>query len=276
MKILVGADPEMFIHNPNSGQFVSAHDLIPGTKYLPQPVKHGAVQHDGVAAEFNIDPAGTADEFVRNINSVRSTLQSLVPGYNLLPEPTATFEPAYFKSIPDEAKELGCDPDFNAWTYDQNPQPTPGESSTMRTGAGHIHIGWTTDAEVYDGKHFMKCAEMAQQMDYYLGIWSLLWDKDNTRRSLYGKAGAFRPKPYGMEYRVLSNSWLSSPILTRWVYNSAVQGANNFFMGAKETDFHREAAKEIINNNEVDWLSRYDDMQINVPPLPVQYLKRVG
>ena len=29
---------------------------------------------------------------------------------------------------------------------------------------------------------------------------------------MYGKAGAFRPKPYGMEYRVLSNFWLTSDV----------------------------------------------------------------
>jgi hypothetical protein len=37
------------------------------------------------------------------------------------------------------------------------------------------------------------------------------WDKDTERRKLYGKPGAFRPKPYGCEYRVLSNAWVDKP-----------------------------------------------------------------
>jgi hypothetical protein len=270
-KILIGADPELFVKNLNSGHFVSAHDLLPGTKYEPFKVPYGAVQVDGTAAEFNIDPASTADEFVRNINAVRGTLGSMLPGYNLSPEPVALFDTSYFKSIPNEAKRLGCDPDYNGWTYQVNPHPNPGKRP-FRTGAGHIHIGWTENRDVYETDHFEMCAAMARQMDYYLGIWSLLWDKDPTRRQLYGKAGAFRPKPYGMEYRVMSNAWLSSPILIRWVYNSAVRGVEAFMSDAKMENFFTDAAKEIIDNNETDWLTKYD-FDIDVPPLPKEYLK---
>lgn len=269
-KILIGADPELFLVNPNSGDFVSGHDKCPGTKQAPHKVEFGAVQVDGTAMEFNIDPASTSDEFVRNINAVRQQLGQFAPGYNLIAAPVALYDKDYFASIPGTAKMMGCDPDYNGWTYLQNPQPNPGRRP-MRTGAGHIHIGWTENAEVYDNEHFEMAAAMARQLDYYLGIWSLLWDKDPTRRLLYGKAGAFRPKPYGMEYRVLSNAWLANPILTRWVYSAAYKGAEDFLNNSLAEDFYHNTAEEIINHNETDWLTKYMDLDIDVPPLPKQY-----
>lgn len=275
MQIKIGADPELFLQNPNSGEFVSAHGLVPGTKRKPHKVPLGAVQLDGTAAEFNIDPALSMQEFSRNINAVMTHLQGMVPGYNLSPTPAVFYDQAYFdQQVPSSAKELGCDPDFSGWTMCENPRPNA--ATNLRTGAGHIHIGWTEKAKVWDEHHYMKCAAMARQMDYYLGIWSLLWDKDPTRRSLYGKAGAFRPKPYGMEYRVMSNSWLSSEILIRWVYNAAHAGATAFFDGGVAELFHDDLAKTIIDNNETDWTSKYDLSDIAVPPLPAKFYAKVA
>jgi len=47
------------------------------------------------------------------------------------------------------------------------------------------------------------------------------------RRELYGKAGAMRPKPYGWEYRSLSNFWVFIPEFTSWIWN-ATQASLNF------------------------------------------------
>lgn len=270
-KILIGADPELFLQN-EQGVFVSAHNMIPGDKKKPHPVKFGAVQRDGTAAEFNIDPAHNVAEFSRNINTVMTQLRQMTPGYNLSPTPSVFYEPKYFAdSIPDSAKELGCEPDYNGWTLSENPKPDA--ATNLRTGAGHIHIGWTENAYEFNARHFAKCAQMARQMDYYLGIWSLLWDPDPTRRQLYGKAGAFRPKPYGMEYRTMSNRWLSSRILIRWVYEAAKAGADAFFANGMAEQFHKELAMDIINNNETDWPQKYDLSDIGVPPLPRAYLQ---
>ena len=51
----VGADPEIFLGDADGG-LVSAYGLIKGDKEHPFPVTNGAVQVDGMAAEFNIDP----------------------------------------------------------------------------------------------------------------------------------------------------------------------------------------------------------------------------
>jgi hypothetical protein len=255
---MIGADPELFMKHPDTGDFVSAHDRIPGTKKEPHKVPFGAIQVDGTALEFNIDPANSADEFTRNILNVKETITNYVPGYNVVAEPVATFKPDYFDwDIPPIAKELGCDPDYNAYTLMVNPRPNPG-NRPIRTGAGHIHIGWTENEDVFDDKHFAVAAKVARQMDYYLGIHSLLWDSDTTRRKLYGQAGAFRPKPYGVEYRTLSNRWLSDPHLIRWVYNQAFYGTKiGFMFNLWAENTWAETAKNIINNNLLDWEKSY-------------------
>lgn len=272
--VLVGADPELFMKNPNTGGFISANDTIagpriPGTKWEPHKVPFGAVQIDGTALEFNIDPATTVDEFVHHINTVRKTMADMVPGFNVVAEPVAYFEENYFKfEVPSAAQELGCNPDYDGWTASTNPHPDP-DGKPFRTASGHLHLGWTDDADVENKEHFLFCCRVARQLDYYLGIQSLLWDKDDTRRKLYGKAGAFRPKTYGMEYRVLSNKWLDSEPLMRWVYNTVQLAMHDAFAGHWAEDKYGDLARTIINTNDVAWKSHNHNVDLAIEPPPI-------
>lgn len=203
-----GCDPEMFVRDHN-GRHVSAAGILPGTKSEPYKVDGGAVQVDGMAAEFNIDPVSTFEEFNSNISKVIKQMEKMLPaGYTFDYVPAVTFDKAVFDDAPDEAKELGCSPDYNAWTGTANPPPSCPTSPYLRTASGHLHVGWTEDAEQSDLQHLANCNDLVKQFDYYLGGWSLKADPDPTRRKLYGKAGACRYKPYGVEYRVLSNFWV--------------------------------------------------------------------
>lgn len=224
MVIKVGADPEVFVQN-KQGRFRSAHGLVPGTKQEPHPVKDGAVQVDGLALEFNTTPAESAEQFVHNIGSVLGQLAAMVPDYNLAIVPTARFHWAHLKVQPEEALELGCEPDFDAYTERENDPPNA--ASTMRTAAGHIHLGFTEGADVKDPAHMQQCITLVKTLDVFLGLPSLSWDSDRRRRSMYGKAGCFRPKPYGVEYRTLSNAWLKDARLVAYVFDQ-VQAAVDF------------------------------------------------
>src|SRR3546814_15106496 len=70
----------------------------------------------------------------------------------------------------------------------------------------------------------MNCSDLVKQLDWYLGLWSLGKDKDKVRRSLYGKAGACRIKPYGVEYHVLSNFWIKNKKSRLETWNRMVKG----------------------------------------------------
>src|SRR5690625_3582670 len=247
MKILIGADPELFVMK--NGEFVSAHGLIPGSKEDPHIVDKGAVQVDGMALEFNIDPASNLEEFYVNTSTVLEILESMVPGYEKAIVPVAHFGEEYIKNQPEEARELGCDPDFNAWSGAMN--CSPNESLPFRTASGHIHIGWTEGEVPESNGHVNVCRTIIKQMDFFLGLPSLLFDKDTLRREMYGRAGAFRPKSYGTEYRTLSNAWLKSEELIRWVYNNTMEGVRRVMAGELLQDKYGDIQR-IINNSDVD------------------------
>lgn len=106
-------------------------------------------------------------------------------------------------------------------------------------------------------------------MDLFLGVGSVLLDKDTKRRALYGKAGAMRMKKFGCEYRVLSNFWIFDDELIRWVFNNTIKALEFVNMGGIITNpddiikcintCDKELALEII-----------DDYGI---PMPIELMK---
>jgi hypothetical protein len=246
IQILVGADPEFFVKQ--NGVFVSAHGLVKGDKANPLKVDRGAVQVDGMALEFNIDPAADADEFYLNITTVMNALKSMVPGYEHALVPVAHFGKEYIDSQPEEAKILGCDPDFNAWTRQENVKPDM--ELPFRTASGHVHIGWGDGYDVNNPDHLELCQKATKQMDFFLGLPSLSYDEDKQRRDMYGKAGTYRPKVYGVEYRTLSNAWLKSEALIKWVHRSVAKGMKELMSGNALENTYGDI-QNIINNSDV-------------------------
>lgn len=213
----IGADPELFLFKDD--QPVSAHPYVPGTKDKPHPLKHGAIQLDGIALEINIDAAETAEEFEHNTIAVLAQADSFVPkGHTLRAVPHVNFEGEYFQTVPERFKELGCNPDFDAWSRKTNPPPDVRKWPNLRTGSGHLHFGYTSGEDVKDSDYFNECCSFVQMIDPIWSQWSQAWDQDSVRANLYGAPGAFRPKPYGIEYRRPSNAWLRYPRMYKWVF----------------------------------------------------------
>lgn len=254
--VSIGADPEVFV--TKGGVITSAIGLIGGTKIKPLPVIEGALQEDNVLAEFNIEPCYNEADFLRRINSVMQQLNQRLGGdYSTVVRSSHHFDINYLSNNP-KAMEFGCDLDMNCWTGAFN--PSPNSATTLRTAGGHVHIGYDkADAEV--------SLKIAQLCDVLLGVPSVLIDNDIERRSLYGKAGACRLKKYGIEYRTLSNFWLSSPLLTSWVYNQAVMAANCVDMiDDLLSECSPDYIQSIINESNVSEARRFvDQYNIEVP-----------
>lgn len=212
----IGCDPEIFVREKKTGRLISGAGLIPGDKREPHKVKYGAVQVDGMALEFNTDPVSIDDGFSafdKNVVTVLGSLRGMVPrDYEFVYDGSVTFDKEYYdKEVPPEAKELGCDPDFNAYRGGEK-NPAPSGDTPRRGAAGHIHIGWGENIPFDHPDHIAICCDFVKCLDAYVGLATLLYESDSAlaRKDLYGKAGAFRPKSYGVEYRTPSNEWLQS------------------------------------------------------------------
>src|SRR5690606_24428610 len=134
------------------------------------------------------------------------------------PLPSANLDRMYLET--ENALTFGCQPDYNAYTMQTNLRPNTSDE-TLRSAGGHIHIGYK-DAPEYDPEYYIPDEERAnivRALDLFIGVPSILLEPDNKRKELYGKAGAFRPKPYGLEYRTISNYYMEDKKLIEWVYN---------------------------------------------------------
>lgn len=236
----IGADPEFFIYDKVTGKPKSIIGMIGGTKEEPRILKKKegfAIQEDNVAAEFNIPITHSSEELQDNIKYPINVIQRLLgtDKFGISFESAISFNKEELNN--DLAWIFGCEPDYDAWGLKINEKPKA-EDENLRTAGGHIHVGfdWNNDIN--------KQIQLVRAMDYYLGVWSVIMDTGDLRKKLYGKAGAFRPKPYGIEYRVLSNFWIFEKELINSVWD-LTQRAVNFVQ--TENKISESLGKEIQN-----------------------------
>lgn len=251
----LGADPEVFLED-QKGALFNAFTLIEdgkckGIKGQPELTLYGGLQVDGMAMEYNTIPTPDPVRFSELIT------EGVVNIYERFKQPISNksvkmFELDWLQEQHPLSVELGCDPDYNAWT---NGGPNePGDPSTnFRTAGGHVHIGWCQKKPIDDLEHTRDCIEAVKQMDYVLGMWSLLKDKyGSDRRKLYGKAGAYRPKPYGVEYRVLSNFWIFETSLAEEVGRRTIAGMKALEDGFWFSKEYGTMARDVITSGVID------------------------
>ena len=240
----IGCDPELFLFDENDQLMTPVqltHQYL-GSKTNPLNVYHtkssahlGQMQVDGFAIEVNTLSTSSRppDNLIENV--LRSATQTCQFSWRLGTErpknaklslraiPTVFFSKEQYDNAPMSMKELGCDPDFNAYRDGAiNPRPVPPANDPrgiMRTGGGHLHFGWGANFVVESHEHMEDCVRFIRNCDMFLFPESLKWDDDDERRRLYGERGCFRPKSYGVEYRTLSNKWTMYPQLFPWFFD---------------------------------------------------------
>lgn len=250
--ITIGADPELFIINEKTKKVVSAVGLIPGEKGNPwrsddMPEGFG-LETDNILAEFNIPPVRDGVSFVNNIQYMQNYIDRFVKSKN----PDLGIKCVASQTVPnselqsDQAKLFGCDIDYNAYTMKANPKPE-GTSTNLRSAGFHIHIG-------YDDPNVDTSLSIVKYLDVFVGLPSVIKDKDKKRRSLYGKAGCFRLTDYGVEYRVLSSGMMSSTPKLNFVWNQVMKALKACQVGFNIPG--RVEVQDAINNSNVELAER--------------------
>lgn len=244
-KFKIGSDPEYFLQK--NGRPISAVGLIPGTKKNPYRIgEHESVQLDNVALEFNVKPSDSPEEFIESLGVCHqwayNHLNSIDPEIQLLAQASAEFDESELDTI--QAKMFGCEPDLNAWEHG-SVNCAPDSSGNLRSCGGHIHIGLEAEGdEPVDTLRFIRL------MDKNVGIYTNSVCGDQRRRELYGKAGAFREKSYGVEYRTPSVSWLKTEESIREVFSLVEKTIEEYNAGEDAELYVKYVVEE---GEEVTW-----------------------
>ncbi len=237
--VLIGNDVEFIL--TKGGVPFSAIGLVGGSKKFPSKCNLGALQEDNVLAEINIHPATTPEQWENNITEVVKELQRRVSPDDVSISTLASAMYGEDQLSTPEAQEFGCDPDMCAWEKRVNKfVRLTGKLKNLRSAGGHVHIGIPnlTDIEKFN---------LIKVMDTFIGLQTVILDTDKQRKKLYGKAGAMRFKPYGVEWRVPSNFWAHTPEMRKWMFDSAHFCASNFDRLVPITE--KIPVTQIINTN---------------------------
>lgn len=236
--VTIGTDAEIPLQLV-TGEFFPVTGLVGGTKERPRPLeKLGrgfAVQEDNVNLEINIAPARTADQLYQFIHkTIREVEKLLPPTIRLHPAASMTYRPELLNNGPCLA--FGCDPDYCVYTGEENPRPKAADPN-FRTAAAHIHVGWNEPTD--DERE-----QLIKMLDFTIALPSIRYD-DHRRRELYGKAGAYRPKEYGVEYRTPGNFWIWD--YPAYIYYSVHRAIELVNAGLVLTEEEQQAVRDSIN-----------------------------
>jgi len=228
---MFGSDPEFVIKRP-TGEVISAPkamQLIPKLEKVRLPkikTRYGLVFPDNANLEMSINPGSTKQEVIditTNLFKItKNMLSDAEEGMSIHTIPALE----YSKEQLDHpiCKVFGCEPDFNIFNNSRNVIPEGAAESPFRTCGGHVHISPSGSKESNFFDTFEGVQSVGKHFELLIGA-SAVGFLDKTpeaalRKNLYGKAGAHRLKPYGIECRSQSNYWYKHPKLVEYMFDS--------------------------------------------------------
>jgi len=230
----IGSDPEVFVTDP-TGKVVPIIGLVGGSKEHPLPLGDGyAVQEDGVALEYNIPVCGTVADFTAAIEEgLRRSKAKLPAGYGTIIKPDHIFDRGQLTDP--LAWVSGCDPDFSAWTMEKREGLNYNAAAVplARYCGGHIHISYPNAKDMSP----LTKTYLVRVMDMLLGVPSRWLEGDSIRSQQFGTFGIYRPKSYGLEYRTMSNVWMTIPVLLKWVAEMSLYIASQATIAKRVHDY---------------------------------------
>jgi hypothetical protein len=247
-KITVGTDAEVPMYLKNGEPF-PVTGIIPGTKHEPVPMKGLGdgffVQQDNVMAEFNVPPAKSPLELHLFVQKAVKALNTGIPKTMIFgwQKASVVYKEAFLNH--DEVLTFGCEPDYNAYTLEENPMPRS-KNPNLRTAAAHVHVGWPNPNNE-------DRLELVKLLDFFLALVWARWD-DPVRKEMYGKPGAFRPKEYGVEYRVLGNFWV--PDHASSIFSGVEMAAKAVNDGYKVPELVLKSMTSVIESGDISKASR--------------------
>jgi hypothetical protein len=228
----LGGDPEFFITD-KKGKILSADKFLPGKE---EPLLIGSRKDsypsklffDGIQAEMAVAFDVCREYFADNIvHCWRKAFKSIPPDHKIILRPSARVSKDVIEDAHPEARIFGCMPDFNAYTCTTNTDEMDATSHPYRYAGGHMHFGVSSPyvKEEHEEYKISKTEEghlrAIKFFDLLITLPTLLLDNgpgSAKRKEKYGKAGCFRPTPYGVEYRTPSCWWLRSPLTVSLVF----------------------------------------------------------
>ena len=245
-----GLDPEFMISNKD--KFSSAINYLPKNESNKRITKDGSsFYYDNVLAEIAVKPARNKNQAIENTRkSLRYLSEILEEGdAKFVIQAYAEYPQTELKSI--ESRIVSCNPEWEA--YNLTMMLPPDDDIEMidgyyqfkhnrRTAGGHIHLGiWDLESENLSSE--IDVLHIVRMMDLFVAIPSLFLDTDLTskmRRKVYGKAGTHRIPEHGVEYRTLSNFWLSSPELFGLIYDLSAFAVDFVMQGSHKKFWHTD------------------------------------
>ena len=237
----IGSDPEFFYEKDGV--------VVPSSEVLASDHTH--VIRDGVQGELNPSPDNCRQRSgARFLEALEEAIgYGMLAGADLSLKQAVEVPDSVWDRMSDQDKEFGCNPTLNV--YKEDIEKPSGTETRLRSAGGHVHISLSK-------AHKLRHRTFVKLLDIVVGNTLVLIDRDpanKTRRTIYGRAGEYRLKEYGVEYRVPSNFWIRHYIL--WsglaaLVRNAIALLTNGHGRALLRHMDMDKVREAINNNDYD------------------------